>query len=176
VRREIEPKEGERVKDETRKAERRGKVYTIQTGGIGAAKRKQPREPARVAGKEPEPSAVAVAATQEPVVLQEPADVLSTTLSQIDVSTSTTPAVPTETESNVVEAVEKPLPISDVIESGPSTGLPLAVSVISAAAAAELSLEDAWEWATQTDRENFVVQHRDELQKIFRKLEKSASP
>jgi hypothetical protein len=61
------------------------------------------------------------------------------------------------------------------LDPGSAAGLPLAVSVISAAAAAELSLEDAWEWATQTDRESFVGNHRDELQKIVRKLEKAAS-
>ena len=70
--------------------------------------------------------------------------------------TETAPGTSSNTEPNVIEAVEE-APFS-------------AVSVISAAAAADLSLEDAWEWATQTDRESFVVNHRDELQKAPQKV------
>jgi hypothetical protein len=106
VRRELEPKGGERAKDETRKAERRGKVYTIQTGGIGAAKKKQPKEQVVADGKETKPPAVDAAATQEPVALQEqPTDVLSTTLSQIDVSAPTEQVPVQEPPAETAQAI-----------------------------------------------------------------------
>lgn len=169
VRRELEPKGGERVKDETRKAERRGKVYTVRTGGIGAAKRKQPQEPTGDDGKGTEPQAITAATTQEPVSLQEqPTDVLSATMSQIDASAATVSAPERElpAESALVTATETKPNVLKVVDEAPFS----AVSVISAAAAADLSLEYAWEWATQADRESFVGNHHDELQKLLKKV------
>jgi hypothetical protein len=199
ARRELEPQGGERAKDETRKAERRGKVYTIQTRGIGAAKRKQSKEPMGVAGKETEPPAFTAAATQEPVALQEqPADVLSTTLSQIDASTSTIPApghessaetalvISSSTEPHVVEVVEKVPPIpaeSDHRrdEALPDTNAPGHLSfdpnasTIPEAVLEVLTLERRWELATAAEHREFVTYHRDELQKIVKQLEKKAA-
>ena len=95
-----------------------------------------------------------------------PAETISSPAAKIEPDASTAAPVqelPPETAPVTLTATEPN--IFKVLDETPFS----AVSVISAAAAAELSLEDAWEWATQTDRESFVGNHRDELQKLLKK-------
>jgi hypothetical protein len=166
LRHEMNQAKGEPVKEEKRRYQRAGKTQTMRTENIGAGKR-QPQV-------EPRQGIEAGQITEAPTVNGLQLDAESTT--RIEPEQPPASAVPSVTGIVVAPSQEQPgEPEPDtlkVVEEAPFS----AVSVISAAAAAELSLEDAWEWATQTDRENFVVQHLDELQKIFRKLEKAASP
>ena len=159
------------AKEEKRKYQRAGKTQTMRTENIGAGKRRSQAEPRQGMGAEQAPEALTVnrlqldaelAATVEPEQ-QLVSEVPSVTETAVpapvqEPPTETAPGTSSNTEPNVIEAVEE-APFS-------------AVSVISAAAAADLSLEDAWEWATQTDRESFVVNHRDELQKLLKKFDR----
>lgn len=169
LRHEMNQAKVEPVKEEKRKYQRAGKTQTMRTENIGAGKRRPQAEPQHGIEAGQATGALTVnglqlgaesTATVEPE--QQPASkVASVTETAVAAPVQALPAEATPAMSmgpNVIEAMEE-APFS-------------AVSVISAAAAAELSLEDAWEWATQTDRESFVGNHRDELQKLLKKFDR----
>jgi hypothetical protein len=172
LRHEMNQAKVEPVKEERRKYQRAGKTQTMRTENIGAGKRQPQVEPRQdiEAGQTTEaPTVNGLQLNTESTATMKPeqqpafevASITETAAPAQELSAETTLVTSTNTEPHVLK----------VIDEAPSS----TVSVLSAAAAAELSLEDAWEWATQTDREDFVGNHHDELQKIFRKLEKSGA-
>jgi ParB-like nuclease domain len=182
IRSEITPSEPEPVKEKTRQARRGTTTYPMKTENIGAKKsRRKAADVVEPGSAELQQDSTSTPIAQVSSIESKIEPDASTTAPAQESPRETAPVASTEPEVPAATVELEPIvtfeatPIPAELEPGPSISLPLAVSVISAAAAAELSLEDAWEWATQADRENFVVQHRDELQKIFRKLEKGAT-
>ena len=131
----------------------------MRTGSIGTSRKTSTVEPPATAVEQPVPPMTEAASAV-------PAETVSSPVSKIEPDVSTTaPAQEPLAEIAPAISIEIEPHVLKVVDEAPFS----AVSVLSAAAAAELSLEDAWEWATQTDRENFVVNHRDELQKNLQK-------
>lgn len=171
LRHELNQAKEQPVKEEKRKYQRAGKTQTMRTENIGAGKQRSQAEPRQ--GME------ARQTTEPPTVngLQLDAELTAT----VELEQQQTSEVPSDRETAAAPVQEPPAETAPAPETGTHVLKALdetpfsAVSVLSAAAAAELSLEDAWEWATHAEREIFVRQHSDELQKIFKKLEKTVT-
>ena len=85
----------------------------------------------------------------------------------------TAPDVPT------AAADHEPIVASDVPPEAPSTvemqpdpdATTLPVEI-----AQQYSIEDAWDWATGAEREVFVIEHRSELLRILKKIDRQKAP
>ena len=173
IRNEITEVETEPVKERTRQARRGATTYPMKTGNIGATKSR--RKAADVL--KPDIAELQQSGTATPWPWYLRCNRRWIMVPQTGISQEPESSMTEHSKSVIVPdqvpAVTPDTPLQSLstakLDPGPGTSLPLAVSVISAAAAAEMSLEDAWERATQEDRRNFVMQHRDELQKLLKK-------
>lgn len=187
---EIKPRETKLVKEETKKARRAGKEYTVRTGRIGTSRKTSKVELPVTAVEQTVPPVTEAAS-------ELPAEALSSPTSKIEPDAytaapaqeppaDTIPRTSSNTEPDVLKTVDEapPLPtefdhepdhaISDAIAAGHLIFDPNA-STIPEAVLQVLTLPRRWELATSAEQREFVTQHRDELQKIFRKLERAAS-
>lgn len=183
VRRELEPPEAQRATEATRKAMRGGKVYTIHTERIGAAKKKvsdklQPVTPGGTEGHVP------VVELRPPEMSDASIETPSVTVLQID-SDASAMAVSRELMAMPVEPShgyeEQTPPVSVALVQTDSTVLPdpqeshtappAALSIIESQTAEtpmpavlpQPRLMDAWQHADDVERKAFITAYHNEL-------------
>jgi hypothetical protein len=176
VRRRLEPPDGQRATEATRKAMRGGTAYTMCTGGIGAVRKRasdtaQPVASAQTASEVPAdaspPPAEHVASAEAPsvTVLQRDADASRSALS-VSQEPLATPVAPSHEHAEHTASV----PVEATQTDDTVLSEPLEPQTAASALPAVLqppSLMDAWQQADDGERKAFVAAYRAELRMLL---------
>jgi hypothetical protein len=171
IRSELTPaEEVERVQETTRKVRREGKTFDQNVTRIGKS-RPQKKAAAEAVADEGLQShgEASQATTLSSIKSKMDDDTTDEQSTQEPEASLTVPNVPTEAaDQEPVVTHDTPPEAPPTAETRPDPG----ATTLPVEIAEQYSVEDAWAWAGRVEREVFVGEHRSELQRILKKIDR----